>query len=597
MCSCCIPLIKAIDKYLEKADNDLKGELGDEGYENPEEIVDCISEMEEGVTEALEAESKHIVSGLKDAGSLMDFAERVWPKISQDDIADKSIRDVVEPLFSTYIPRYTTAYIQATDRQLTCQRLSKPTISWIGRWAADLGKLMKLSTHQQLQDILQKGLGEGIGMEEFTRRILDSGIRDVRYKARRVAVTEVLTAHRVAQQEAYSQSPSVEYKAWKHSSGYRIKPRENHVRMNGQTVKVEEPYNLTGADGTLYHPMYPGDTDLPAKERINCHCISQPVVSEEILGLSLEERQRLQQQAIDEMDDNWMRELDEQNRRKAGIDPSTPGDTGEEKYDNPISDSNNQQQQLQRKYKAPPSDADKCKTTEEVTDLIKDQKWFRTSLPTVKVDGKEVADPKYAGLHPFLNNSISLDGVDLESARLVYRGLNLFFTSYPFLNGKLFGVRSEEIPATKDGIAIATGHSGGYGSIKVNTLFFNNIDTLVNAYYDGTEDKTFTQTDDPAAVIAHELGHNLEGYLTRLLSSRIGNIRVSTYLIEKLCRRTKKTKEELARSISLDASFSDNEFFAECIANLQYASKRSQTALLFKLELNLLLKEYKKYVS
>jgi hypothetical protein len=34
----------------------------------------------------------------------------------------------------------------------------------------------------------------------------------------------------------------------------------------------------------------------------------------------LEERQRLQQEAIDAMDDEWEKELDAQNKAKAGID-------------------------------------------------------------------------------------------------------------------------------------------------------------------------------------------------------------------------------------------------------------------------------------
>ena len=38
-----------------------------------------------------------------------------------------------------------------------------------------------------------------------------------------------------------------------------------------------------------------------------------------ILGLSLEERRRIQQEAIDEMDDEWEKELDRKNRAKAGI--------------------------------------------------------------------------------------------------------------------------------------------------------------------------------------------------------------------------------------------------------------------------------------
>jgi hypothetical protein len=179
---------------------------------------------------------------------------------------------------------------------------------------------MQLNSHKEIERILEKGLAEGSGITEFTRAILDSGIRDEYYKARRVAVTEVLRAHSVAQQEAYMQSPAVSEKMWKHTGEYRNEPRQNHVDMDGQRVPVGEPFELIGADGGTYEPMYPRDTTLPPEESINCHCISQPVVSEEILGLPLEERQRLQQEAIDAMDDEWEKELDAQNKAKAGID-------------------------------------------------------------------------------------------------------------------------------------------------------------------------------------------------------------------------------------------------------------------------------------
>ena len=40
---------------------------------------------------------------------------------------------------------------------------------------------------------------------------------------------------------------------------------------------------------------------------------------DEILGLSYEERKRLQDEAIAELDDEWYKELDAKNRAKAGI--------------------------------------------------------------------------------------------------------------------------------------------------------------------------------------------------------------------------------------------------------------------------------------
>jgi hypothetical protein len=56
-------------------------------------------------------------------------------------------------------------------------------------------------------------------------------------------------------------------------------------------------------------------------QSINCHCVHTPIVNEQIIGMSLEERRALQQQAIDEMnaDPSWIEELEQQNRAKAGI--------------------------------------------------------------------------------------------------------------------------------------------------------------------------------------------------------------------------------------------------------------------------------------
>jgi uncharacterized protein with gpF-like domain len=178
---------------------------------------------------------------------------------------------------------------------------------------------MQLTSNREIESILENGLKNGDGVMEFARAIQDSKIRDPYWKARRAAVTEVLRAHSVAQQEAFMQSPAVESKLWRHTGGYRNEPRENHEAMDGTVVPKAEPFTLIGADGGTYFPMYPRDTNLPAGESINCHCISQPVVSTKILGFSLEERMAMQQQAIDDMDAEWEAELDAQNRAKAGI--------------------------------------------------------------------------------------------------------------------------------------------------------------------------------------------------------------------------------------------------------------------------------------
>lgn len=319
MCLECRPLIKAIDAYIRKADDKLSDELGAQGYAKPKKTLKYAQEIEDGVAEALLEETDYFLSEAEKAVDLEAFAKDVWPKIKLKDTLKGKLATVFTESLDEFMPEFIGYYIAQTDKDLKLTQVSKLTTAWVKNWSKDLGEIMQLNSHKEIERILDKGLQDGSSIAEFTREILGSGIRDEYYKARRVAVTEVLTAHRAAQQEAFMQSPAVSEKMWKHTGEYRNEPRQNHIDMDGQRVPVDEPFELIGIDGGTYNPMFPGDPILPPEERINCHCIEQPVVSEEILGLPLEERQRLQQEAIDEMDDEWEKELDARNKAKAGI--------------------------------------------------------------------------------------------------------------------------------------------------------------------------------------------------------------------------------------------------------------------------------------
>ena len=277
-------------------------------------------EVEDDVAEALVEETDYFLAEAEKAADLETFAADIWPRVKLNDRLKAKLATVFTEHLSEFMPEFVAYYIAQTDRSLKLEVVSKRTTAWVKSWSEQLGEIMQLNSHKEIETILTKGLKDGTGIASFTREILDSGIRDEYYKARRVALTEVLGAHSVAQQEAFMQSPAVVDKAWKHTGAYRNEPRQNHVDMDGQRVPKDAPFTLTGIKGGTYEPMYPRDVILPPEERINCHCICQPVVSEDILGLSLEERQRLQQEAIDTMDDAWERELDARNKAKAGID-------------------------------------------------------------------------------------------------------------------------------------------------------------------------------------------------------------------------------------------------------------------------------------
>lgn len=319
MCLNCRPLMKAIDAYLEKADNDLEAELEAEGYQEPKKTLKYAKDLEDEITEALLAETDYFLAAAEKAVDLDTFAKLIWPGIVLNDELREKLAQIFLEYFDSFMPEFVECYIKQTDKDLKLPQVSKRTKAWTKKWSVELAELMQLTSHREIEKILETGLENGSSIATFTRDITESGIRDEYYKARRAALTEVLRAHSVAQQEAFMQSPAVQEKMWRHTGSYRNEPRKNHVDMGGQRVPVSEPFTLDGIKGGTYYPMYPRDTNLPPEESINCHCICQPVVSEEILGLSLEERQKLQQEAIDNMDDEWEKELDAKNKAKAGI--------------------------------------------------------------------------------------------------------------------------------------------------------------------------------------------------------------------------------------------------------------------------------------
>lgn len=318
MCNC-EKLLKAIDNYIAKADDDLKDALKDEGYAEPGKTVKRISDIEDAIAEALEEESDLFITNANTCIDVETFAARVWPGVKLDDRTAEKIREIFIEQMQEFLPDLVKPYLKRTDKALTLTTISKRTSAWVSEWGDQLGKLMKLTSHTELEKILDKNLKDGKGIQDFISDIQNSSIRNERYRARATAVTEALRAHSVAQEEAIQQSPAVEEKEWVHTGSYRNDPRPNHEAMSGQTVPKDQPFTLYGADGGVYYPQYPRDPLLPAGESVNCHCIHRGIVSEDILGLPLARRKELQAEAIAEMDDEWEKELNARNKLKAGI--------------------------------------------------------------------------------------------------------------------------------------------------------------------------------------------------------------------------------------------------------------------------------------
>ena len=315
----CGNLLEAIERYIAKADDDLEDVLSEEGFIEPKLTVKKASEIEDAITEILEEETELFITSAETAFDVQSFADRIWPGVQLDDQTAEKITEIFKEKFEELLPELIEPYLKHTDNALNFTSVTKKTTAWILNWSTELGALMKLTSHTELENIMKKNLEAGNGIQDFILDIQNSGIRDERYRARRVAITESLRAHSVAQEEAIQQSPAVESKEWVHTGSYRNSPRPNHEAISGQIVPKTDPFTLYGADGSTYYPQYPRDPILPASESVNCHCIHRGIVSEQILGLPLAERRRLQSEAIAEMDAAWEEEFNAQNKAKAGI--------------------------------------------------------------------------------------------------------------------------------------------------------------------------------------------------------------------------------------------------------------------------------------
>ena len=312
----CKALMKAVSAYIEKVDTDLADALDEAGFLKSKATVKTITSLEDELEVILSARMKIIISRIDDYDSVADFLMSQWDDLQNAEEMVEDLKRTFENTYNSIIPEYASGYIERIDPQLTAMGLTHETTNWITTWSSQLADIMNLNNNSAIDEVLRQAVTDGLSVQDTMDKISGGGIRDPGYRARRVATTEVLRAHSVAQQESFMQSPSVTQKMWRHS-GFRAYSRQNHIDMDGQTVGVNDLFTVYGADGGVYYAEYPRDSALPPGESINCGCIAQPIVDEAVLGLSLEERKRLQEEAIAELDADFDAKLDEQNQQLA----------------------------------------------------------------------------------------------------------------------------------------------------------------------------------------------------------------------------------------------------------------------------------------
>jgi hypothetical protein len=291
-------LLKAINEVIkaDEDDEDITAAVPD--FPGLDKIPKWVDDYEKKLAKLLRNQRKYFLNGVKEYVQKEITVKGLLTYLSSLFSGDAFLKDMeslTKDFLTLTITELTADIMAAIDKDVAFNVMSKRTTDWIETWSKDLGELMKLNTHEALETELLKVIENGGSIQDAEIAIKDLPQFD-RKRARTTAVTEILTASSRSQWEAYVQSPAVTKKKWKHSGDKKIKPRENHKNYDGTEVGVEDKFEIDGHEAD-----YPRDPSLPAKERINCHCAMGPVVDEDILGLSKEEKEKLREEALKEL--------------------------------------------------------------------------------------------------------------------------------------------------------------------------------------------------------------------------------------------------------------------------------------------------------
>ena len=125
---------------------------------------------------------------------------------------------------------------------------------------------------QSIMTILLDGYKSGKGIDYVANQINQRFGQLTTWESKRIARTEIHNSHNTAVKDTYTEL-GVEYTMWitAHDDRVRgLKPTDtaDHVELDGEIIRLGDTYS----NGL----KYPGDTDGPIEEWINCRCANAP---------------------------------------------------------------------------------------------------------------------------------------------------------------------------------------------------------------------------------------------------------------------------------------------------------------------------------
>ena len=118
-----------------------------------------------------------------------------------------------------------------------------------------------------IKTLLTEGYQSGKGINYVSNLLVKRFDQLQTWEAQRIARTEIHNSHNTAVMDTYNEI-GVEYTMWISADDERT--RESHLEINGEIIRLGDTYS----NGL----RFPGDTDGPIEEWINCRCSNAPYV-------------------------------------------------------------------------------------------------------------------------------------------------------------------------------------------------------------------------------------------------------------------------------------------------------------------------------
>lgn len=180
----------------------------------------------------------------------------------------------------------TSAYIGKSKRLMPYEEKS---FNWAVNWAKRLASFFFTSgfkdvrnitdtTREYLRNRTLKGIQENKTLQEIRQDVITDDINETR--ANVIVRTEVISTANYGKQEVARSAPILMIKHW--TTILDGRERKSHEEIDGEEKDLDETYS-NGA-------RYPGDPDLPGRERIQCRCTEYYIPKRDENGIILRKK-------------------------------------------------------------------------------------------------------------------------------------------------------------------------------------------------------------------------------------------------------------------------------------------------------------------